>query len=58
MPLGPYPSSSLHSVQSIASENSITMELHQIRPRESQFSLTEDSTIVETAKEALNAQPL
>jgi len=52
------PSSSLHPVKSIASENSIAMELQQIRPRESQFPPTEDSTIIETAKEALNAQPL
>ena len=38
MPLGPYPSSSLHPAKSIASENSIAMELHQIRPREFRVS--------------------
>jgi hypothetical protein len=42
---------------SIALGNSIVIELHQIRPRESQVPPTEESTIVETVKEAQYAQP-
>jgi len=57
MTLGPYSSSSLHPAKSTVLENSIAMEFHQIQPRESHFLLTEDSTIMETAKEAQNAQP-
>jgi len=45
-------------VKSTASGNSIATELDKIRSRESQFPPIEDSTIVETAKEAQNAQPL